>query len=530
MLRGAIIGLGNVALDGHLPGWSARDGVEIVAVTDVQRERQADALARMPGARWFDSAEALLEHPGLDFVDICTPPSSHAPLIERALTRGLHVLCEKPLVRSPAELDVVSRLAAERGRVLHTVHNWHHAPIVRRAADLIRDHAIGPVRRVAWQTLRVRPAATRDPAGVNWRLDPAVAGGGILTDHGWHVFYIVQRWIGARPQALSARLERRRHATLSVEDTATVRVTFPDATADILFDLGRRRAPQLGAAGRRRRQPRAAGRHARAHARRAHRAMAVSPRAVQRVRAPGLVRAGRRSVRRGDRHRGTRRQPGRGLALRLLESLARESSRRDGETLPVPPAAVLVQAERASSAVAAPAAPPGQPASWSSCRRAPAMAVWAISASSGCRSPAGSRSPRRRPGTRASLPPRAPPMRRCSRAPRCARGPSRARRIRSPASGAGARQRLVQRRWLRAVLEMPLEPETLYVDGSLAAVVETKRAEAVLTAARDGGAAETIDRLRARFTAAELPADPEGLRALTSGADCEARSRGCCRA
>ncbi len=101
MLRGAIIGLGNVALDGHLPGWSARDGVEIVAVTDVQRERQADALARMPGARWFDSAEALLEHPGLDFVDICTPPSSHAPLIERALTRGLHVLCEKPLVRSP---------------------------------------------------------------------------------------------------------------------------------------------------------------------------------------------------------------------------------------------------------------------------------------------------------------------------------------------------------------------------------------------------------------------------------------------
>src|SRR6266850_2001138 len=174
MLRGAIIGLGNVALDGHLPGWSARDGVEIVAVTDVQRDRQADALARMPGARWFDTAEALLEHPGLDFVDICTPPSSHAPLIERALTRGLHVLCEKPLVRSPAELDVVRRLAA-----------------------LVRDHAIGAVRRVTWQTLRVRPAATRDPGGVNWRLDPAVAGGGILTDHGWHVFYIVQRWIGA---------------------------------------------------------------------------------------------------------------------------------------------------------------------------------------------------------------------------------------------------------------------------------------------------------------------------------------------
>ena len=71
---------------------------------------------------------------------------------------------------------------------------------------------------------------------------------------------------------------------------------------------------------------------------------------------------------------------------------------------------------------------------------------------------------------------------------------------------------LVQRRWLRAVLEMPLEPETLYVDGSLAAVVETKRAETVLMAAREGGAAETIDRLRAMFTVAALPGDPEGLR------------------
>jgi len=347
MLRGAIIGLGNVALDGHLPGWSARDGVEIVAVTDVQRDRQADARARMPGARWFDTAEALLEHPGLDFVDICTPPSSHASLIERALTRGLHVLCEKPLVRSPAELDVVSRLAAERGRVLHTVHNWHHAPIVRRAAELIRDHAIGPVRRVAWQTLRVRPAATRDPAGVNWRLDPAVAGGGILTDHGWHVFYIVQRWIGARPQALSARLERRRHATLSVEDTATVRVTFPDATADILLTW---------AADERRNWARLDGADGSLELRDDTLVLTRGVRTEQWPCPPALSNgsvhpdwfapvAGQFVEATGTGGHGANLAEA-SLCV-MLESLARESSRRDGETLPVPPAAVLVKAERA---------------------------------------------------------------------------------------------------------------------------------------------------------------------------------------
>ena len=282
-------------------------------------------------------------------MDICTPPSSHAPLIERALTRGLHVLCEKPLVSSPAELDRVSRLAAARGRVLHTVHNWHHAPIVRRAAELVREGTIGPVRRVAWQTLRVRPAATRDPGGVNWRLDPAVAGGGILTDHGWHVFYVIQRWIGAPPLALSARLERRRHATLSVEDTATVRVTFPDATAEILLtwaaDERRNWARLDGADGALElRDDTLVLTRGAEHGT----PVAVSARAVQRIGAPGLVCPGGRSVRgRGDRRRHRWRQPRRGLALRHAREPARESSRRDGETLPVPPASALVQAERA---------------------------------------------------------------------------------------------------------------------------------------------------------------------------------------
>jgi 1L-myo-inositol 1-phosphate cytidylyltransferase / CDP-L-myo-inositol myo-inositolphosphotransferase len=82
---------------------------------------------------------------------------------------------------------------------------------------------------------------------------------------------------------------------------------------------------------------------------------------------------------------------------------------------------------------------------------------------------------------------------------------------------------LVQRRWLREVLEMPLEPDTLYVDGSLAAVVETKRLEAVLLAARDAGAAEVMGRLRGMFAAAVLPADPESLRSLGSADDV----RGC---
>jgi predicted dehydrogenase len=235
MLRGAIIGFGNVAVHGHAPGWRRRRDVEIVAVTDTRPAQRALLEAHLPGADWRTSAEALLAEPGLDFVDICAPPSSHAPLIRAALERGLHVLCEKPLVGSPAELEPLVDLAGAKGRVLHTVHNWHHAPIVRRTRELAAEGRIGRVTRVVWETLRTRPAATSGAEDRNWRLDPAVAGGGVLTDHGWHVFYVVQRWIGETPRTVSARLETRRHAGWPVEDTATVRVGFDGAAAEIFL-------------------------------------------------------------------------------------------------------------------------------------------------------------------------------------------------------------------------------------------------------------------------------------------------------
>src|SRR5258705_34507 len=132
--RGALIGLGNVAVHGHLPGWRARGDCEIVAATDVSPARQAECRARLPAARWHDSVESLLAGEALDFVDICTPPSSHAALIEAALARGVHVLCEKPLVGAPEELARLAGLARSADAVLHTVHNWHHAPLVRATA------------------------------------------------------------------------------------------------------------------------------------------------------------------------------------------------------------------------------------------------------------------------------------------------------------------------------------------------------------------------------------------------------------
>ena len=151
MLKGAFIGFGNVAANGHFPGWRARDDAKIVAATDAAASRREAFLTASPDGRWYETVDALLAGERLDFVDVCAPPGSHARLIERAFDAGLHVLSEKPLATRIEDLKRLAEAAARAGRVLHTVHNWLEAPICRRISDLIGEGAIGAVRNVRWR-------------------------------------------------------------------------------------------------------------------------------------------------------------------------------------------------------------------------------------------------------------------------------------------------------------------------------------------------------------------------------------------
>ena len=235
MLKGAFVGFGNVAAKGHMPGWRSRDDVTIVAATDAAHARREAFLATCPDGRWYDALDDLLGGETLDFVDVCAPPGSHAALIGRALDARLHVLCEKPLVARAADAEIAASAAARSGRVLHTVHNWLKAPICLKISALIDEGAIGAVRSVRWRTLRTQPAIAVSPDGVtNWRVDPALAGGGVLFDHGWHALYCVARWAGV-PHAVSALLETRRFHEQPLEDTATLALETTSGASHIFL-------------------------------------------------------------------------------------------------------------------------------------------------------------------------------------------------------------------------------------------------------------------------------------------------------
>src|SRR2546430_13535866 len=118
MLKGAIIGFGEVARNGHCPGYAASREAEIVAVVDRSAERRKLAQESLPGVATFSSIEELAAGAEIDFVDICTPPALHGEPTLDALARGWHVLCEKPFLLDLVELEKVRGVARECGRAV----------------------------------------------------------------------------------------------------------------------------------------------------------------------------------------------------------------------------------------------------------------------------------------------------------------------------------------------------------------------------------------------------------------------------
>jgi predicted dehydrogenase len=228
--QGAIIGFGNVAVNGHLPGWRAQPDFRMVAVCDPDPLRRQLAAELIPGVRTYADSATLLRDERLDFVDVATPPAFHRPAILAAAAAGVHVLCEKPLTTSWAEYEAVRAAVERAGVVLHTVHNWKYSEAFRAAHALLGSGALGALSAVAFDTARNGCAAA---SGDNWRVRAAVAGGGILVDHGWHAFYLLLALAEERPYRIRAALDRRRYLDAEVEDTALCAVEFPSLTAEI---------------------------------------------------------------------------------------------------------------------------------------------------------------------------------------------------------------------------------------------------------------------------------------------------------
>lgn len=225
-LRGALIGFGRVAELAHAPAFRDHPRLRLTAVCDSSPARLERARNLLPEIKTYPDFSALLDSESPDFAVIATPPASHPALVTAALKRGCHVLCEKPLALDPHALSVIRKKAAAQERVVFTVHNWSKAPLYKRLTSMVEAGAIGDLRHIELHTLRPKPAQS---ALNGWRTDPALAGGGILVDHGWHSLYLIHGLL--RQPVLSVKAACRPPAAGRRESEASVFLEFPSATA-----------------------------------------------------------------------------------------------------------------------------------------------------------------------------------------------------------------------------------------------------------------------------------------------------------
>ncbi len=150
-------------------------------------------------------SDLLTEERALDALVVCSPPKFHAEAVLAGLRAGMHVLCEKPLTLDPAAFAALRAEAAARDRCVYTVDNWAYAPALARVMDVAASGRLGRIRRAELRVARTKPSVCALPG--DWRQDPAVAGGGILVDHGWHNLYLLRRLLGPGLELDSAALQ-----------------------------------------------------------------------------------------------------------------------------------------------------------------------------------------------------------------------------------------------------------------------------------------------------------------------------------
>jgi predicted dehydrogenase len=248
-LRGAIVGFGFISERGHLPAYAlpgptGSTRFEIVAVADTCGARREKARQAIPGVRVYETHEQLLdaERGRIDFVDVTTPPCDHAHIARAALSRGLHVLCEKPLTTTGAEARAMATHAREVRRVLFPCHNYKHAPVIKAVRQVLDSGRIGAVQLVTLQTFRNTHAKGVDEWRRDWRRENRYSGGGIAMDHGSHTFYLAFDWFGAFPTAISAKMSAQ--GAFDTEDNFSCALTFPGggaATAHLSWTAGVRK-------------------------------------------------------------------------------------------------------------------------------------------------------------------------------------------------------------------------------------------------------------------------------------------------
>ena len=156
-------------------------------------------------------AEAESRRPdGVEVVVVATPNDSHFDIAGEFLSRGISVVCEKPLTTDSRSAAELVRLAAENGALLAVPHCYSAYAMVRHAARMVRDGELGRVSYVDAEHASGWAASPLEADGhkqAGWRTDPEVSGPpSVVADLGTHALHLARYVCGLEAEQVSAQL------------------------------------------------------------------------------------------------------------------------------------------------------------------------------------------------------------------------------------------------------------------------------------------------------------------------------------
>lgn len=187
-----VIGAGFAARVLHLPGFTAA-GAPVAAICDVN-EAPARALAAKHNiAKVYSDWRQMIDEERPDSVSVCLPNVLHREPVLYALSKGAHVLCEKPLATSVAEAREMFDAARAAGRILMAAQSWRFEATSRAIQRIVAAGDLGDIYYGEATAMRRMGIPT-------WGVfhQSALSHGGALLDIGVHMLDLAV-WLMGNP-------------------------------------------------------------------------------------------------------------------------------------------------------------------------------------------------------------------------------------------------------------------------------------------------------------------------------------------
>jgi len=155
-LRVAVVGVGSIAVESHLPVFKNLKDVEVAAICDKRVSAAKECASQFGIKNVFGDMADMLSKEKLDVVDICTPPRTHVSLSIQAMEAGCHVLVEKPMATSVQEADKMVDSSKKHNVKLCVVHQNLCNPVVMKAKHLVETGVVGDLLNVVVQTFETK--------------------------------------------------------------------------------------------------------------------------------------------------------------------------------------------------------------------------------------------------------------------------------------------------------------------------------------------------------------------------------------